>query len=126
MQKIAPLLGRILLSGIFLMSAFGKITDFAGSQAYMESKGMPMTGLLLAGAIVLELFGGLSLVTGFKARLGALALIIFLIPATLIFHTNFADQMEVIAFLKNLSILGGLLMVYAFGPGSPALGSKSS
>ena len=118
MQRYLPLLGRVLISLIFLMSAFGKIADFGGTQQYMASYGMPATGLLLVGAIVLELFGGLSVLLGFRARWGAIALIVFLIPATLVFHTDFADRMQTIQFMKNLAIIGGLLFVVAFGPGA--------
>lgn len=119
MQKYIPLVARAFLATIFLYSAFGKITGFSGTQQYMAASGIPqaLTGLLLVGAIILELFGGLSVLLGYKARWGAIALILFLIPATLIFHTNFAQPMQLIQFMKNLGLLGGLLMVYAFGSG---------
>ena len=90
MQRYLPFIGRILIALIFILSASGKIADFGGTQAYMAQYGMPATGLLLVGAIALELFGGLSVLLGFRARWGAIALFVFLIPATLIFHTDFA------------------------------------
>ncbi len=123
MQKYIPLVARVFLTAIFFNSAFGKITGFSGTQQYMAAAGIPagLTGILLVGAIVCELFGGLSVLLGYKARWGAIALIIFLIPATLIFHTNFAERMQVIQFLKNLGLLGGLLMVYSFGSGPLSL-----
>ena len=121
MQRITPLLGRALISIIFLMAGYGKLTDPAGSQQYMAAHGMPLTGFFLVCTIILELGGGLSLLLGYKARWGATALAIFLVPVTLIFHTDFAAQMQVVMFMKNLAIIGGLLMVASFGPGPISL-----
>ena len=121
MKGLAPLIGRILIAQIFLASGFGKIMDFAGTQQYMASYGMPLTALLLFGAIVFELGGGLSLLLGYKARWGAIALIVFLIPTTLIFHTEFAERMQQIQFMKNSAIIGGLLVLAQFGAGPLSL-----
>ena len=118
MRKIIPLIGRILISQIFLASGFEKIMNFEGTQKYMASFGMPFTAFFAICAIVLEIGGGLSVLLGYKARIGAVLLVVFLIPTTLIFHTNFADQMQVIQFMKNLAILGGLFVVAGFGAGS--------
>jgi uncharacterized membrane protein YphA (DoxX/SURF4 family) len=125
----AALVGRILLSVIFLMSGVNKIFDFAGTQAYMAQAGMPYTALFLVGAIVFEVVGGLSLVLGYKTKWGAVLLIVFLIPATLIFHRFWSvppemAQMQMINFLKNIAILGGLLQVAAFGPGRFSLDAR--
>jgi putative oxidoreductase len=76
-----------------------------------------MTSLFLVGAIAVEVLGGLSVILGYKARWGAAVLFAFLIPATLIFHTNFGNQTQMIMFLKNLSIMGGLLFVITHGAG---------
>lgn len=122
-QATAALVGRILLAIIFIKSGVGKITGFEGTAAYMASKGLPMTQLLLVGTIVIELLGGIMLVVGYKARWAALAIFLWLIPTTLIFHKfwGLADAKEAatqqIQFLKNVTIMGGMLMVYAFGPG---------
>ena len=121
LNNLLSLAARVLLSALFLMSGINKILNPADTQQYMASYGMPLTGLFLMGAIALELAGGLSVLLGYKARWGAIALIIFLIPATLIFHTNFADQMQTIQFMKNLAILGGLLMIVQSGSGDIAL-----
>lgn len=121
LNNLLSLAARVLLSALFLMSGINKILNPAATQQYMASYGMPLTGLFLIGAIALELAGGLSVLLGYKARWGAIALIIFLIPATLIFHTNFADQMQTIQFMKNLAILGGLLMIVQSGSGDIAL-----
>lgn len=111
-------LGRLALGAIFLLSGLGKLADLQGTAAYMRSAHMPAVPLFLAGAIALEILGGLSVISGFKARWGALALIVFLVPTTLIFHGFWAyqgmeRQMQMINFLKNLSIGGGLLYLFA-------------
>jgi len=128
-HRFAPLAGRILLSAIFLMSAFGKVTDFSGTMAYMSAKGMFAVPFFLVMAILFEVCGGLSVLLGFKARWGALALIVFLIPVTLIFHNFWAvdpDQarMQTINFMKNLAIMGGLLQILAHGSGALSLDSR--
>jgi putative oxidoreductase len=115
-ERYTLLAGRVLLSTIFILSALGKLADLGGTAAYMRAAGMPMVGFFLPMAILLELGGGLAILTGFAPRIGALALIVFIVPATLIFHAFWAaspadHQMQMIHFLKNLSILGGLLLV---------------
>ncbi|MBI4209826.1 MAG: DoxX family protein [Deltaproteobacteria bacterium] len=131
LESLATLTGRLFLSAIFMMAGFGKIMDLSGTSAYMASQGMPLVPFFLAMAIIFELGGGLSLLIGFKTRWGALALIAFLIPTTLIFHNFWADppdqrQLQMIMFLKNLAILGGLLTVLAHGPGSMSIDSRTS
>jgi putative oxidoreductase len=128
-NRFVPLLGRILLALIFLISGLGKIFDWQGTAGYMASKGMPLIPFFLLGAIVLELAGGLAVLLGFKARIGALLLIVFLIPATLIFHnfwtlTGMERQIQMIMFLKNLAIMGGLLLVVGLGPGPLSLDER--
>ncbi len=120
LQNTAATAGRILLGLLFVVSGIGKITGFAGTAGYMASKGMPMAEVLLVGAIVVELVGGLMLVAGFKARWAAFAIAAFLVPATLIFHSPLGPegQAQMTQFLKNLSILGGMLVLAAFGPGA--------
>lgn len=121
MRDAVLLIARILVALIFLMAGLNKVLDPAGTQMYMTAHGMPLTGLLLAGAIIFELLGGLSVLLGFRARWGAVALAVFLVPATLIFHTQFSDPGQVIHLMKNLAILGGLLMVALCGPGRLSL-----
>jgi putative oxidoreductase len=111
-----PPVARLLMSAIFILSGIGKLTGWSEMAGYMAAKGMPAVPLLLGAATFLEIFGGLSLLLGWKPRLGAALLFLFLIPTTLIFHNFWAlagaermDQMT--HFLKNLAILGGLLMV---------------
>jgi len=121
-----PLAARICLSIIFLRSGIGKILDFSGTQQFMNANGIPLalTGILLAAAIIFQLVGGLSVLLGYKARWGALILILFLVPTTLIFHNPFAPQ-QMIAFLKNLGLIGGLLMVNYTGAGSISLDARN-
>jgi putative oxidoreductase len=121
MRDVVLLIARILVALIFLMAGINKVLDPAGTQMYMAAHGMPLTGLFLAAAIIFELLGGLSVLLGFRARWGAVALAVFLVPATLIFHTQFSDQGQVIHFMKNLAILGGLLMVASCGSGKLSL-----
>lgn len=125
MRSYIPLIARSLLGLIFVMSGFNKIVGFEDTQQYMASHGMPLTATLLVGAIVVEILGGLSVILGLWARVGAIALMVFLIPATLIFHTDFADQTQLIMFLKNLSIMGGLLLLTAFGSGEYSIRSRT-
>jgi putative oxidoreductase len=116
------LLGRVLLSLIFVISGAKKIGAFAGTAGYIASKGLPAAEILTALTIAVELGGGLLLLVGFKARWAALALGIFSILAAVFFH-NFwtmsgAEAMNnQIHFMKNICIAGGMFMVVAFGPG---------
>ncbi|MGL5131041.1 MAG: DoxX family protein [Planktothrix sp.] len=116
-MQFIPLIGRTFLATIFIHAAINKIFDFAPTQTMMTEKGLPLAGILLGGTIVFQILGGLSLVLGYKTRLGAWLLILFLIPATVIFHNFWDVPSEKIDFLKNLSIMGGLLMITYFGAG---------
>ena len=124
--------GRVLLALIFVMSGLGKIPGWERTSGMMAQAGMPLVPLFLAGAIVLEIGGGLLLLTGWRPRWGAIALMIFLVPATFLFHNFWAyqgqeQQMQMISFLKNLSIFGGLLYVFATsGPGSPRVARQAA
>ena len=125
-ERYAPLFGRIFLSLIFIVSGFGKLLDFGGTAGYMETYGIPMPSLLLVFAILFELGGGALLLIGFQSRLAALALIVFTLLATLFFHDFWAlagaeREMQFINFMKNLSMIGGLLLVVGFGSGPISL-----
>jgi putative oxidoreductase len=121
LSSIGLLASRFLLSGIFLFSGANKIFAIAQTQSYMASKGMHMTGLFLVLAILFEVCGGLSVLLGYFPRLGALALILFLLPTTIVFHREFSDPGQVVHFAKNLAILGGLLAILAVGGGEFSL-----
>ena len=129
LNDVCTLAGRTLLALIFIVSGFGKITGFAGTAGYMASMGMPMADVLLVGTIAVEFLGGLMLLVGWKARWAALAIFLYIIPATLIFHnpaglTGQEAQTQMINVMKNLAIMGGMLMVFAFGPGAWSLDRK--
>lgn len=117
------LLGRILLALMFIPAGVGKLTGFAGSVAYAASAGMPMPQVAVALGLLVELFGGLALLLGWHTRWAALALALFTLVASLVFH-NFwalpADQatMQQLLFTKNLAVIGGLLGFAAFGAGA--------
>ena len=112
------LIGRVLLGLIFLVSGVHKIADPHGTQQYMTMMGMTsMTTLFYLGAVAIELAGSLSLLLGYRARAGGWLLFAFLIPTTLIFHTHLDDPNQLIHFLKNLSMMGGLLYVAQYGAG---------
>lgn len=118
MNSYIHLAGRILLAVIFILAGIGKIKDPAGTIAYMQSVGLP--GILLWPTIALEVLGGLAIVVGFQTRLVAFLLAGFTVVAAVMFHNNFGDQMQMIMFLKDISIAGGLLLLVASG--STALG----
>jgi putative oxidoreductase len=112
------LIGRVLLGLIFLVSGINKIADPQGTQQYMTMMGMTwMTTLFYIGAVAVELAGAISLLLGYRAKAGGWLLFLFLIPTTLIFHTNFADPNQMIHFLKNVAMMGGLLYVARYGAG---------
>jgi putative oxidoreductase len=118
-HPISLVVARILLSGIFLKSGISHVLDFMGMQQAIMAKGIPtfLAAGMSLGGIVLLLAGGLSILFGYKIRVGAKLLILFLIPATLLFHLNLADQMQQIQFLKNLGLMGGLLLLIQTGAG---------
>ncbi len=120
---------RVLLALMFVLAGFSKFADLAGTAGYIASGGLPIPGVLAFLTAALEVVGGLALIVGFQARIVALALALFTIVASLLFH-NFwampADQqfMQQLMFMKNLSIAGGLLMVFALGAGPASLDER--
>jgi putative oxidoreductase len=125
----APL-GRVLLSFMFILSGFQKITGYAGTQGYMEMMGVP--GALLPLVILVELVGGIALLIGWQAQIAAFLLAGFSVVSGFLFHLvpsfgmeGMAAQGEVISFMKNMTIAGGMLMVIAFGPGTLSVGGKA-
>ena len=126
LQPSGLLLGRCLLGLIFILSGSGKIAGFTATAGYMASKGLPLPEILLIPTILIELGGGLLLVLGYQTRWAALALFLFLIPVTLLFHDFWAaapDQVrnQMIHFEKNLAIMGGMLYVVFMGAGCYSL-----
>ena len=125
-KTYGPLIGRVLITFIFLRSAYGKLTGFTAVSGMMAKNGMPFSEVLLAGAIAFEIAGGLMILLGWHARIGALLLAVFLIPATLIFHNFWAVDPAQLTnqlnhFMKNLSILGALVFIIGMGSGPLSL-----
>ena len=120
MTRYSSLAARILLAHIFVLAGLNKIgAGYAGTQGYMEAMGVP--GMLLPLVILLEVGGGLALIVGWKTRWVALALAGFTVLAALIFHNNLGEQMQMIMFMKNLAITGGLLLLAEHGAGAFSL-----
>ena len=126
-QGVLTVVGRVMLSTIFLMSAVGnKIPNFSGVVGYMQSHGVPFPQMMLVDAIVFLILGSISVIVGYKARIGASLLLVFLVLATYYFH-NFwalegqASQMEMIQFMKNLSMAGAMVFIMANGSGPMSL-----
>ena len=123
MDKAIELVGRVLLGHIFLMAGLNKMgAGYEGTAGYMDSMGVP--GVLLPLVIILEIVGGLMVIVGFKVKWAAYVLAGFTALAGIIFHSNFADQMQMILFMKNMSITGGLLLMSVYGSGALSLDKK--
>jgi putative oxidoreductase len=131
-QGIVAVLGRILLCAIFLLSAVGNdIPNFSAVTGLMAKVGIPAPQIMLVGAITFLISGSLSIIIGYKARFGAVLLLVFLVLATYFFHnfwklTGKEQQEQMIEFLKNLGLMGAMLLVIANGPGPLSLDSKSN
>ena|SRR5688572_16233537 len=130
-RQYGPLAGRILITAIFLISGYHKITGFAGVSGMMAKAGMPMPDVLLAGAIAFEIGGALMVLLGWHAWLGALLLIAFTVPPTLMLHNFWAVdaaqyQNQFNHFMKNVAIVGALLYIMAVGPGPLSLGKDDA
>jgi len=128
-QTSIPLVGRALLALLFIPAGWAKIAGFSGVVGYIASKGVPFPEAAAAIAIAAELGLGLLLLFGLKARWAALGLAIFVAVITPIFHNYWAapaaqQMMQQQAFFKNVAVLGGLLVLYAFGPGGWSLDGK--
>jgi len=117
-----PLLGRILLSSVFILAGIGKVGGFSGEEMFLASKHFPLPAVALGIAMIIELVGGLAILVGLYTRFTAWIVFLYLIPTTFLFH-NFwtmegaARQDNIIHFEKNLAIMGGLLILAAFGAG---------
>ena len=122
MANIFDLIGRIFISLIFLLSGYNKIFNYRDTVTWMEGFGIP--GFLLWPAIVLEIIFPVLVIIGYRTKISAILLSIFCIATALIFHFDFANQMQTIAFLKNLGLAGGFLIIAAHGPKDWAVDKK--
>lgn len=131
-QNFSALAGRILLAAIFLISGLNKLSDFSGTATFMAGAGLPASEFLLVLTILIEAAGGLLIVLGLYTRQLSLILFLFMIPVTAVFHNPWGAgdpaqlQQQMIHFLKNLAIMGGLLHLSAFGPGYFSIEARQS
>lgn len=116
LEDIGILVARILMPILFISAGWGKITGYAGTQQYMEAMGVP--GALLPLTILLEFGGGLAILFGLLTRTTALITAIFTLLTALLFHSNFAEGMNSLMFMKNMTIAGGYLLLTLTGPGA--------
>ncbi|MFM0630074.1 DoxX family protein [Paraburkholderia xenovorans] len=123
--KFLPLLGRILIGAPFVMSGLGKLGAYAATVGYIAAMGLPVPPLAFVVAVLTELGGGLLLLSGYRARAVSLAIAVFCVVTALFFHHNFADQNQMIHFLKNVMMAGGLLQITYFGAGAFSLDARS-
>lgn len=122
--RYLPFVGRLMIGLPFAMSGFGKLAAIGPTTEMIRAAGLPLPSLALALAVIAELGGGLSLIVGFRARTVAAVLVLFSLATALSFHRNFADQNQMIHFLKNIMIAGGLLQIVAFGAGGFSLDNR--
>ena len=109
MTKILDLIGRIFISAIFLLSGFNKIRNYEGAVGWMESFSLP--GSLLIPAIILEIVAPILIIIGYQTKIAAVSLSLFCVATAIIFHNNLGDQMQFIAFMKNIALAGGFLFL---------------
>jgi putative oxidoreductase len=120
-----PFAGRLLIGLPFAMSGLGKLAAIGPTTEFIRAAGLPLPPAALAVAVIIELGGGLLLVAGFRVRVAAIALALFSFATAVSFHTNFADQNQMIHFLKDVMIAGGLLQIAAFGAGALSMDTAS-
>ena len=124
--KFLPLLGRILLGAPFLMSGLSKLAAYAATVGYISAVGLPAPSFAYIGAVVVEVGGGLLLLSGYQVRSASLVLAVFSVATAVFFHRNFSDQNQMIHFLKNVMMAGGLLQITYFGAGAFSLDARST
>ncbi|MBZ9896356.1 DoxX family protein [Mesorhizobium sp. BR1-1-6] len=123
-SSVTILLGRILLAVIFLLSGFGKLSALSGTAAYFGGLGLPLPTVTAIVVGLIELLGGLAILVGFQTRIAAWVLAIFTVATALVAHTGWADQMQMINFMKNLAITGGFLVLASSGAGAYSIDAK--
>ncbi len=114
MSNLFDLLGRIFISSIFLLSGYNKIFNYADTVTWMEGFGVP--GFLLAPAIIIEILLPVLIIIGYRTQISAIILGAFCITTAFIFHSDFSNQMQIIAFLKNFALTGGFIFIAVNGP----------
>jgi putative oxidoreductase len=124
LNRYLPFVGRLLIGLPFAMSGLSKLAAYGQTTAMIAAVGLPVPPLAYAMAVAIELGGGLLLIAGFQTRIVATALALFSIATAVSFHNNFADQNQMIHFLKNVMMAGGLLQIVAFGAGAISLDNR--
>jgi putative oxidoreductase len=124
--RYLPFVGRLMIGLPFAMSGLGKLAAYGATTGMISAAGLPLPPLAFAVAVAVELGGGLLLIAGFRARSVAIALAVFSLATAISFHSNFADQNQMIHFLKNVMMAGGLLQIAAFGAGALSVDSRRS
>jgi putative oxidoreductase len=124
LQIFAAPTGRFFLAIMFFMSGLTKISQYAGTQGYMEAMGVP--GFLLPLVILTEAFGGLAIILGWKTKYVALALAGFTVLSAILFHADFSNQAEMTNFMKNVAIAGGFLTLFVHGAGAYSLDNRAN
>ncbi len=124
LSRYITFVGRVLLSLMFVMAGANKLGSHEATLQYIGTSALPLPELAYWGAVAIELGGGLALLIGFQARIAAAALCVFALLAALFFHTNFADQVQMILFLKNITIMGGMLLIVAHGAGGFSIDNR--
>ena len=124
--RYIPFAGRLLIGLPFAMSGLGKLAAIGPTTNMIGAAGLPLPSFALALAVIVELGGGLLLVAGFQTRIVAGVLVLFSLATALAFHSNFADQNQMIHFLKNVMMAGGLLQIVAFGAGALSIDNRGA
>jgi len=117
MKDVFLLVGRLCVVFVFVFSIVGHLADFTGMQDFMANYGMPYTAFFLTSSLVVRAIGSASIILGYRTVWGVGLLTVFLIPTTLIFHLDFKNPVEGIAFMENVGLQGALLLLAAAGPG---------
>ena len=125
-QGVLPLIGRILVATVFIMGGIGKLAAPGQTQGYIAAMGLPVPVLAYIVALIVELGGGVLLLLGYRTKVVAAALAVFCVVTALVFHHALGDQNQMIHFMKNLAMAGGLLQFVAFGPGRLGLDSRTA
>ena len=124
--RYLPFIGRLMIGLPFAMSGLGKLAAYGATTAMISAAGLPVPPLAFAFAVAAELGGGLLLIAGYRTRFVAAGLAVFALATAVSFHSNFADQNQMIHFLKNVMMAGGLLQIVAFGAGALSLDNRRS
>ncbi|TCS38609.1 putative oxidoreductase [Paucimonas lemoignei] len=126
MDKVLEIAARILMSHIYIISGWSKLSNFSGTSGYFAHLGLPMPAVVTPLVILIELGGGLALLLGFKTRWVAAMLALFSVATAVVAHTNFADPNQMNNFMKNLAMAGGYLLFVKYGAGAPSMDNAAA